>query len=80
MAAHVFRSGFADALMEGNVVSLRQDGKRAFVVTSQPVRVPNLVGERTSVMFQARLAHAPTTGQMILSPANVVYIRHEKGA
>ena len=71
--APAYRSKFADAIEEGDTISLYRDGSSPLEVIAEPVRVKNLVGERSHVIFQVRRLHTEVEGQMIFQPANVVY-------
>jgi hypothetical protein len=71
-----FVSRFADALTEGDIFSVYRDGEFPVRVTTPPVHIKNLVGDRSHVVVQVERVDGPgTTGQMILNPCTVVYVR-----
>lgn len=71
-----FVTHFADHLTEGDVFSVYRDGTQTVRITAPPVRIKNLVGERSYVIVQvARTSDTRITGQMVLAPASVVYVR-----
>lgn len=74
-----FTSHFADSLTQGDVFTVYRSGEHLMRVTAVPVIISNLIGDRRHVIVQVAKVNAPQiTGQMILSPSNVIYIRHTK--
>lgn len=67
---------FADALELDDVFSLRRDGRDEMRVIAAPERRKNLVGERSFVVLRVTRLRPRETGEMILCPSNVVYVRN----
>lgn len=69
---------FADALKKGDVFSVYRDGRDEVRVIAEPELRKNLVGEKSFVVLRVNRLRPRASGEVILCPTNVVYVRNKK--
>lgn len=67
---------FADALELDDVFSMYRDGRDEMHVIAAPEHRKNLVGEKSFIVLRVNRLRPRETGEMILCPHNVVYVRN----
>lgn len=71
-------AAFADHLIDGQVIATSKQGSNPMLITGPPVRVKNLVGERSYVRVPVRLVDTGAEGQMIYRASEVVFTEHRR--
>ncbi len=69
---------FADHLTDGQLIATSRQGSNPMRITGPPLRVKNLVGERTYVRVPVCLVDTGAEGQMIYRASEVVFTENQR--